>query len=75
VRIWHASWMITLSAQLAMAANASTSMSRWKCAHYETNAFDVYRGRDADGICCCRNARNAVLFLTKRNMRGFFDEV
>jgi hypothetical protein len=36
VRIWQASWMITLSAQLAMAANASTSMSRWKCAPYET---------------------------------------
>ena len=27
MRIWHASWMITLSAQLAMATNASMSMS------------------------------------------------
>lgn len=27
MRIWHASWMITLSAQLAMAANASMIMS------------------------------------------------
>jgi len=45
-----------------MAANASTSMSRWKCAHYETDAFDVDRGRDADGKCCRKCAHRRVVF-------------
>jgi hypothetical protein len=52
--------MITLSAQLAMAANASTSMSRWKCAHYEKDAFDVDHGTPTGNAA--GNARTLFCF-------------
>jgi hypothetical protein len=58
-----------------MAANASTSMSRWKCAHYETNAFDVDRGRDADGICCCRKCAHRRVVFDETKYERVVDEV